>query len=79
MTLVIEKNIPIPEDLLDGREKRLVKMSKMAVGDSFAVAPEEIVKVRADVYEFHRPDKPRAGRKMKFSVSSVHGRCWRVA
>lgn len=64
----IEKNVPIPV----ARGRRKYPLHKMEVGDSFQFPEGDLAKVSSAV----RLYGIRHG--MKFTVSSLERRCWRI-
>lgn len=71
LAYAVESGIPIA---IHKKGKSKYPFVSMNVGDSFAFPGEDIERVRQNAYSFMRAHAP-----MKFSVSSKHLRCWRVA
>jgi hypothetical protein len=67
MKYKIEKGVPIPR----GTQCRVYPFNEMQVGDSFTFEPEKYNTVRRAATYYG------GDHGVKFSVSSVHNRCWR--
>lgn len=66
---LVEKDVPIPTNL-KGR-KSVYPFPEMEVGDSFSFEPDRYNTVRRAATYWG------GDHGVKFSVSSVHNRCWR--
>ena len=65
----VEKGVPLPENM-KGR-KSIYPFADMEIGDSFAFEPDRYNTVRRAATYWG------GDHGVKFSVSTVHNRCWR--